>query len=70
MAKATTQADWVTRPVHHLLIAAYPVLFLLANNLGEIDPSVGLVPAIVAVGSAAALFVSSDSRECPCDAPP
>jgi hypothetical protein len=57
MSKGTTPADWVARPVHHLLIAGYPVLFLLANNMAEVDPREGLVPTIVAVGSAAVLFV-------------
>ncbi len=50
-------SDWTARPVHHLLIAAYPILFLLANNLAEVDPREGLVPTLVAVGASAALFL-------------
>ena len=57
MSNGTPQADWVTRPIHHLLIAAYPILFLLANNLGETDPREGVVPTIAAIGSAAVLFL-------------
>lgn len=49
--------DWIRRPVHHVLIAAYPILFLLSNNLGEVDPREGLIPTAVAVGLAVVLFV-------------
>ena len=48
---------WIARPVHHVLIAAYPVLYLLSNNLSEVDPGEGLAPTAIAVGAALALFV-------------
>ena len=35
-------------PVHPLLLAAYPVLFLYGQNLGELEPS-DLVGPLVAV---------------------
>jgi len=40
--------------VHPLLFAAYPVLFLWSQNLGETSPSVVLVPLVVAVAVAGA----------------
>jgi len=49
--------EWLSRPVHHVLIAAYPILYLLANNVGEVDPREGVVPIAVAVGAAVALFL-------------
>ena len=49
--------DWTALPVHHVLIAAYPILFLLANNLAEVDPREGLIPTVAAVGVALVLFL-------------
>ena len=56
MSDVKARSDWVGRPIHHVLIAAWPVLFLVANNLAEVDPREGIVPAFVAVGSALLLF--------------
>lgn len=50
--------DLIRRPVHHVLIAAYPILFLLSNNLGEVDPREGLLPTVAAAGLAVVLFVA------------
>lgn len=44
--------------MHHVLIASYPILFLLSNNLGEVDPREGLIPTAAAAGLAMALFVA------------
>jgi hypothetical protein len=41
---------WIANPVHPLLIAAYPILFLLAENTGEADPAEAVGPLVVAVG--------------------
>ena len=49
--------EWLSRPVHHVLIAAYPILYLLGNNVGEVDPREGIVPVAMAVGAAVALFL-------------
>ena len=43
-------------PIHPLLFAAYPVLSLLAYNLGQINPGDGLLPLLVAVAAAAVLL--------------
>ena len=39
-------------PFHWLLIAAYPVLFLYSQNLGEVTPEVMIVPLLVTLGLA------------------
>ena len=49
--------EWIQVPVHHVLIAAYPILYLLSINLGEVDPVEALVPLAVSVGAAMALFL-------------
>ena len=41
--------------VHPLLFAAYPVLFLWSQNLGETDPREVVLPLLVLVGAAALL---------------
>ena len=43
--------------MHHVLIAAYPILYLVSINLGEVDPVEALVPLAVSVGVAMALFL-------------
>ena len=48
---------WFSWPVHHLLIAAYPILYLVSINLGEVEPVEALVPLAVSVGTALALFL-------------
>jgi hypothetical protein len=53
-----TAAEPVARPsrlaaVHPLLFAAYPVLFLWSQNLGETDPRDVVLPLVVLVGIAA-----------------
>lgn len=50
--------EWIRRPVHHVLIAAYPILFLLSNNLGEVDPGEAFLPTVAAAGLAVILFVA------------
>ena len=49
--------EWIGVPVHHVFIAAYPILYLLSINLGEVDPVEALVPLALSVGTALALFV-------------
>jgi hypothetical protein len=49
--------EWIRRPAHHVLIAAYPILFLLSNNLGEVDPREALLPTVAAAVLAAVLYV-------------
>jgi hypothetical protein len=44
-------------PLHPLLLAAYPVLFLYGQNLGELEPSDLVAPLLVVVGAALALLV-------------
>ena len=39
--------------IHPLLFAAYPVLFLWSQNLGETDPADVVLPLVVLVGVAA-----------------
>lgn len=56
-SRAVRLADWISRPIHHVLIAAYPILFLLANNIGEVDPAESVVPIGIAVAGALGLFV-------------
>jgi hypothetical protein len=48
--------EWTSWPVHHVLIAAYPILYLVSINVGEVDPREALVPLAVSVGAALALF--------------
>jgi len=48
--------EWISWPVHHVLIAAYPILYLVSINLGEVEPGEVLVPLAVSVGAAMALF--------------
>jgi hypothetical protein len=48
---------WIYRPVHHVLIAAYPILYLVSINLGEVEPVEALVPLAVSVGASMALFL-------------
>ena len=47
---------WISWPVHHVLIAAYPILFLVSSNIGEVDPGEAIVPLAVSVGVVLALF--------------
>jgi len=47
---------WTSWPVHHVLIAAYPILYLVSINVGEVNPREALVPLAVSVGVALALF--------------
>lgn len=51
-----TTRDWTSWPVHHVLIAAYPILYLVSSNVGEVNPQEALVPLAVSVGVALALF--------------
>ncbi len=44
-------------PFHWLLFAAYPVLFLYAQNIGELEPVELLIPLAVVVGLATVGFV-------------
>ena len=48
--------EWMSWPVHHVLIAAYPILYLVSINVGEVNPREALVPLAVSVGVALALF--------------
>ena len=48
---------WIAWPVHHVLIAAYPILYVVSINLGEVDPVEALVPLALSVGTALALFI-------------
>jgi hypothetical protein len=48
--------DWMSWPVHHVLIAAYPILYLVSINVGEVDPGEALVPLAISVGAALGLF--------------
>ena len=50
-------SNWVWQPVHHVLIAAYPILFLVSINLGEVDPREAFLPTVASIGIAIALFV-------------
>ena len=52
-----TAREWITWPVHHVLIAAYPILYLVSINLGEVDPVEALMPLALSVGTALALFL-------------
>ena len=63
------RAAWRGRPLplHPLLLAAYPVLFLYGQNIGELEPSDLIAPLVVIVaGAVAALLVGAlllgDSR--------
>lgn len=49
--------DWITLPIHHVLVAAYPILYLLAYNIAEVDSREALLPVAVAVGGALAVFL-------------
>ena len=53
------RAAWRVRPlpVHSLLLAAYPVLFLYGQNIGELEPSDLVGPLVVIVGAALALLL-------------
>ena len=53
-----TARGWISWPVHHLLIAAYPILYLLSINLGEVDPGEALLPLVMSVGTALAIFAA------------
>lgn len=44
-------------PFHWLLFAAYPVLFLYAQNIGELEPSELLIPLGLVLGAAAIAFL-------------
>ena len=43
--------------MHHVLIAAYPILYLVSINIGEVDPVEALLPLALSVGTALALFL-------------
>ena len=49
--------EWISWPVHHVLIAAYPILYLVSINLSEVEPVEALVPLAVSVGTALALYL-------------
>jgi hypothetical protein len=56
----TRRAGWTAAPVHPVLFAAFPVLFLFAENAADqlvIDPMWG--PLAVAIGGATAVLVAS-----------
>jgi hypothetical protein len=57
MGKLMNWGELIQRPIHHALIAAYPILFLLSNNLGEVDPREALLPTVAAAGLAVILFL-------------
>ncbi|HEX2766928.1 MAG TPA: hypothetical protein VHR55_09875 [Candidatus Limnocylindria bacterium] len=48
--------DWLSWPLHHVLIAAYPILYLVSINVGEVDVREALIPLGVSIGAALALF--------------
>lgn len=61
-ASPAATADASTKPgrfaaVHPMLFAAYAVLFLWSQNLGETDPAQVLVPLVVLVAGAAVLTI-------------
>jgi hypothetical protein len=43
-------------PVHPFLLAAFPILFLFAENFGETEPVEVVAPLVVAVGATALVF--------------
>jgi hypothetical protein len=45
-------------PVHPFLLAAFPVLFLFAENFGETEPAEVAIPLVLAVGATALAFVA------------
>jgi hypothetical protein len=53
------RAAWRGRPLplHPLLLAAYPVLFLYGQNIGELEPSDLIGPLVVIVAAALALLL-------------
>lgn len=44
-------------PFHWLLFAAYPVLFLYAQNIGELEPDELIIPLLIVMGLAAIGFI-------------
>lgn len=44
-------------PFHWILFAAYPILFLYAQNIGELEPGELLIPLLIVVGLATLGFV-------------
>ncbi|MDF2735298.1 MAG: hypothetical protein K0S97_1921, partial [Chloroflexota bacterium] len=44
-------------PLHPLLLAAYPVLFLYGQNLGELEPSDLVAPLVVIVAATLAVLL-------------
>jgi hypothetical protein len=44
-------------PFHWLLFAAYPILFLYAQNIGELEPDELVIPLLIVVGIATLGFV-------------
>jgi hypothetical protein len=47
---------WFSWPWYPIVFGAYPVLALLAQNAGEVEPEAGWRPLLVSVGLAAVLF--------------
>ena len=52
----STRGEWLSRPLHPVLVAAYPILYLVSINVGEVDPREALVPLAISVGAALALL--------------
>ena len=48
----------MSKPFYPLLLAAFPILYLLAVNIGQVEPVEAVIPTIVAVVGTAALLAA------------
>jgi hypothetical protein len=53
--EAARRPGLLSFPIHPALVAAYPILYLFARNLGEVDPAEVVGPLVVSIGLAVAL---------------
>src|SRR5215210_111024 len=55
--EAARRPGLLSFPIHPALVAAYPILYLFARNLGEVDPAEVVGPLLVSIGLAVAIAV-------------
>src|SRR5215211_1610427 len=57
VAQGSPASGLLNIPFHPVLVAAYPILYLFARNLGEVDPAEVVGPLAMSIGLTVAIFV-------------
>jgi hypothetical protein len=57
IGRASGWRRWIAAPVHPVLIAAYPILYLWAENSGEVEANEAFGPLVIAVAVTVLLVV-------------